>query len=879
MAISTNGTIITRLAGSLYGEYLSNASYTELNTTAAATVAANMLSNDFAGKTDAEIATTVLKNLSLTTVAGLDNWVAAQLTAAGSTAAAKGAKLVSMLNDYAMMTADATYGTSATSFNTKVSAALVLSQTTGNVGGTFATAGTAPVSGGSFNLTPGADLASTTAASNSGLASSFKFTGGNESITGTSGSVTNADVLIDGSSTDSDSLTVDIVATPGSAMTAVGIEAVNLRYIAGSNPAFSVASFTGSTAYNVTGSVAGTITDAEATKINVTGYTRVLTVNETLIDGTTAGGNADVTNIDISGATFGTTAATQTGITLTAGTAGVLETLNITSSGTAANAFALDASTNVTLGTVNLLGAADITVRMDHADVTGTTVNGAVNTGSTTLLIDRNGVAAAATSLSNVAGVDILAFRDSTAGTDSLVVSGVANASTVEARSAFNVTTNSISVAGAAGSSTNVLNLTLDNSTAATRLQFGTLDVQDVETLNLASNGHDSALVAAGNAVSLTGDMTTVTVSGDTSIVVAMNIDAPASGSRTTTSSAASMTGTATVTLDASGDTNTTNLYTLTGTANGDTLLGGAGSGVLTGGVGNDSITGGAANDTIDGGEGIDTITATRGLDAVTGGAGNDIFDVNGQGVTGVAQVSTLTNINTTVALAATDVITVNIDGRNYQEIYATGATNTIAAFVTNNAAAILANHGVTVTSVDTDTDLRFVGASTGAPFTIQSAIMDAGVVVQQAVTVTTAPTLGLAQRTSISDFAAGDVLDLAGLATTTTLVYFEGLVAAATATATINVLTDAAGFADAEAAEDAIIGNAQNSTVAADSIIVFLNSTLGFAQVVIDPDGDNAADAANLGDSTGTNVIINLTGITTAAQLIAAFSDASFVL
>jgi hypothetical protein len=116
MAISTNGTIITRLAGALYGEYLSNASYTELNTTAAATVAANMLSNDFAGKTDAQIATTVLTNLGLTTVAGLDNWVAAQLTAAGSTAAAKGAKLVSMLNDYAMMTADATYGASATSF-------------------------------------------------------------------------------------------------------------------------------------------------------------------------------------------------------------------------------------------------------------------------------------------------------------------------------------------------------------------------------------------------------------------------------------------------------------------------------------------------------------------------------------------------------------------------------------------------------------------------------------------------------------------------------------------------------------------------------------------------------------------------------------------
>jgi hypothetical protein len=141
MAISTNGTIITRLAGALYNEYLSNASYTELNTTPAATVAANMLSSDFAGKTDAQIATTVLTNLGLSSVAGLNNWVAAQLTGAGSTAAAKGAKLVSMLNDFAMMTADATYGSYAKTFNDNTAAGLTSSQTAKSAGGAFATAG------------------------------------------------------------------------------------------------------------------------------------------------------------------------------------------------------------------------------------------------------------------------------------------------------------------------------------------------------------------------------------------------------------------------------------------------------------------------------------------------------------------------------------------------------------------------------------------------------------------------------------------------------------------------------------------------------------------------------------------------------------------
>jgi len=154
MAISTNGTIITRLAGALYGEYLSNASYTELNTTAAATVAANMLTNDFAGKTDSQVAKTVLANLGLSSITGLDNWVAAQLTAAGSTAAAKGAKLATMLNDYAMMTADATYGTYAVSFNSKVAAALTASQATGSTGGAFGTVDAIPSS---ITLTTGVD--------------------------------------------------------------------------------------------------------------------------------------------------------------------------------------------------------------------------------------------------------------------------------------------------------------------------------------------------------------------------------------------------------------------------------------------------------------------------------------------------------------------------------------------------------------------------------------------------------------------------------------------------------------------------------------------------------------------------------------------------
>ena len=139
MAISTNGTVIARLAGGLYNTVMSNATYLEVASQDPSTLANTLYARDFAKSTDLAVATTLVTNLGLSSVAGLANWVAAQLTAAG--AANKGAKIVSLLNDFAGMTADATYGAQATAFNTKVDAALAASQKTGAASGVFADAG------------------------------------------------------------------------------------------------------------------------------------------------------------------------------------------------------------------------------------------------------------------------------------------------------------------------------------------------------------------------------------------------------------------------------------------------------------------------------------------------------------------------------------------------------------------------------------------------------------------------------------------------------------------------------------------------------------------------------------------------------------------
>jgi hypothetical protein len=223
MAISTNGAIITRVTSALYGEYLSNASYNEVSTTAPATLAANFLSNDFAGKTDLQIATTMLKNLGLTSITGLDNWLSAQLTASGSTAAAKGAKIVSILNDYANMTSDATYGSYATSFNAKVSAGLVKSQTAGNAGGSYATADAVSATNATYSLTTGIDTPV-------GGAGDDSFLGTIDSVTVASNTFSVADAINGGAGTDTLQVTVaNIAADSTTTPTQVsGVESVRV---------------------------------------------------------------------------------------------------------------------------------------------------------------------------------------------------------------------------------------------------------------------------------------------------------------------------------------------------------------------------------------------------------------------------------------------------------------------------------------------------------------------------------------------------------------------------------------------------------------------------------------------------------------------------
>jgi hypothetical protein len=901
MAISTNGAIITRLAGALYNEYLSNASYTEVSTTAPATVAANFLSNDFAGKTDAQIATTVLTNLSLNTVAGLDNWVAAQLTAAGSTAAAKGAKLVSMLNDYANMTADATYGASATSFNTNVSAALVKSQTSGSTGGSFATAGAIATTGGTYTLTAGTDLADGSGSSSGGVAKTFAFTSFNDTVNGSLGTFASADSILDDSTTDSDTMTASVNATV--AATIANIENLTFSMAAGT-PVVQFTSTSGATNVTVTGSVAGSLDELDTdviTGISVKNYNKVLTVITEDLSGTSAS-SAESFTVKLEGA------GGNSGITFDSDAEGAIETLNIQSNGDSANTMTLaltnaggaTGATNV--ATIAVTGSAALTLAGAHAVFSGNTLT-AADTGALTLRVDRNGATTTATNLTNATGVEAYTFRDSTATGDVLYATGIISGTTITIQDDFD-TGSEIVVTGSTSSTTDSLTINLDNrATTATDVDLGAVTIDNVETLTINSVEAGSTTATEENSITTfnADALTSLTVLGAANLAITM-----AAEDQGVTVNAAAFTGE--LTYSAADITKSTAVLnnvitggsgndTLTGaTTEANTISGGAGDDTiaitdsssnvavnLSGGEGNDTITGGRGNDTVDGGAGDDTINLTAGTETVTGSTGDDTFVVQSIDVTAVAQVHTITvrdggaSSTGNNVWAAGDTITVTID--SVARIYTVTAADVsgneaaggisdldddaIAGSLTNF---INANFTQVTAALSTGNNTITVTAATaGTAYTITVADSDATAEAIQAETTPNTP--AYVMNTTLSDFAAGDVLNLDGIITEPTLEYQEGTFVA-DSTANVVVITGAS-YADVAAAED-LLENGNTDDQDGEAVVIFLNSTLGYAQAFY--------DTALETDGNLTASIINFTGITTLTQLAAAFSTDSFI-
>jgi hypothetical protein len=740
-------------------------------------------------------------------------------------------------------------------------------------------------------LTTGADSAGVGSASNAGLASSFRFTSGNETVDALSATTAGGDTLVDASTTDADVLNLTATGST-TALTAINIETANVNFASGS-PDAKFTNFSGLNTVNVTGAVAGTVEDTGTATIALNGYKRVLTVDIDSLAGTAVAGNADSLNVSVSGSSWGTTAATQTGLYVTVQSAtnatdGVLETLNITSDGSAANDFTLTKDADTTLSTVNLLGATDITMRVANDDVTGIAIAGAANTATTTVIVDRAGKTTTDTNAQYWTGIDNIVVRDSTTPSvsgDGADLALLKSAQVVTLASDFNATV--LSVEGAA-TGTQTLTVNLDNSTAESDTDVASIEVQDVESITINSNGYATASgTSAQNLIDdLYGDFTTVTIGGDTSLDLDLSIEGAGS---TSTKTARAVTVTAasnTAFVDITANASTVVSYTITGSNGSDSITGNDLAGVLNGGAGNDTITGGTGNDSTTGGDGNDTIVISYGTDTVAGGAGNDTYDINSTGVTAVQEKQTITAaIGTTAAADGTFVLTilgenalvttVDADTAATTAAKAVAALQGTAAFVGGRFAVGAVSSGAfTVTFAATegnvaDITIRSLGETsasdtdrtetttetatshlvslTSATDTSSSSANATGVLVRDT-------------NTRITDFADGDILDVLGLISGAKT-YVEG----AGSTGNVQVLTTA--YATVAEAEDAVDGITSQSGAA---FIIYLDTALGCAVGFYD--SDTAADG-NL-----TSYEVSLTGITTVEQLAAAFKDGSVI-
>lgn len=540
MAISTNGTVLTRLAGALYNTQMSNATYDEVKTLDPASLANALYARDFSASTDAAVATTLVTNLGLASVAGLDSWVAAQLTAAGSN---KGAKIVEMLNGFAQMTADATYGAAATAFNTKVNAALSLSQTTGNAGGTFAAAGTAAPAGAVFNLTTSADAFApgyatdgykTTAGNDLFRSSGDNQLNDNDSVDGGAGNDTLKATITEGTSSAEGAATVKPMLTSveniefttkdggQSATTTVNAVTLDLSDSTGVNTVLvTAADEVKSVVSGIATSVAVTLKSGGAAATAEVGYTGLSTVS---------GGGSDAATLTLSNSD------------LSVLTVAGIEVLTLNAAGKAGDVDNLVAAALEKLVITGGVNDPDVTGETFAVGTAGTNANDAIDfagldtpsggvqetaeidasgsTGSVTLVVDDSvklnvvggagkltlsNTSAGASAASATAAVTVVAG----AGGVAVTLEGGANSSSDTAMTLVNVTgsavADTVNIAGVVNP-TNISNTTTDESKVANAI-ISTGAGNDTITIDAAvvnvdaGEGDDTIVVTTQSAV------------------------------------------------------------------------------------------------------------------------------------------------------------------------------------------------------------------------------------------------------------------------------------------------------------------------------------------------------------------------------------------
>jgi hypothetical protein len=659
MAIPTNGIQLVRIAGAVFNQRLSatdyseilaaNKSAAELDAWANAAVAA-----EFKNKTTTDIAKAVLANVGLSSVAGLEAWVAGQLTAGGGVAKA-GATMLAMLNDFSnMSTTDATYGAAVMTFNTKVANAQVQSLTAGTATGTYAAVSStvAPtVTNGTFTLTTGAD---TTLVGGAG----DDVFNGNISATASVLTATTGDVLSGGAGTDTLNLTVVDAANPGLLQT-TGIENVTVRALGATIiNALLINGYNNLTANGGTSAVTvdnAAIAATHSVTNSISGNAADLTVN---FRGVEVTGAADVAkfsieNVGSSVVAAGATSATVTNVTLTAGSGA--ERISLATKGTnfttvngqvttESLSITGDGTNSITVGTLRPAALIDASASTGTNTLamgslkTGQTITGGTGTDTVTF-------SASETASVNMSGVETLQVGG---GTSTTTFTANPALTTLNVRSASDaITINGISTLSNIGyQGTNVATYAGTSANVTLNTAFsGTADSIAVAIGNrgtLANGSYNMGTLAVSGVETITITQSNMLATGTTTIGLvdtglrSLSVTTPGSlsiGSLDTRASTTAFPATSTGTNSTTGSNSITSLDLsgVTGSVGSFTFQAGtfAAAATIRASVGGTTLTTSTetASDviTFTGGAGVDSLT--------TGTAGTYVVDL-GEGST-----------------------------------------------------------------------------------------------------------------------------------------------------------------------------------------------------------------------------------------------------
>jgi Ca2+-binding RTX toxin-like protein len=743
MAIPTNGIQLVRISGALFNQQLSASDYSDIlaanKTVAELNAWANsMVALEYKNKTVTKIASDLLTNVGLSSVAGLENWVAGQLTAGGGVAKA-GETILAMLNDFSNMTADATYGAAATTFNTKVANSQAVSQTAGSVGGTYAAVSltAAPVA---FPLTSNADVRTTGSGADT-FNALYSSTGGmtfqaTDSLDGGDGADTiNIQVGVTGTHSAASMKNIETVSANFSAAGTVSLLGSTGVTTVESSASTAAAAFTniGSTATALrvtntaqdanfgftTAAVAGTADSVTATLSAVSGGTLTLAGIETVNLASTGSANtltgltaAAATTVNVSGdqalalGTLGATVTTLNAGSNTATGTGVSATMGAAATATITGGTGNDAITiSAITGDVSIAGGAG-----------NDTITAATGLTTTDTISGGDGVADVLSTTAALAEGYVTPTTRTITGFEQLTLSTAGSAATTLTVANVDTGITRVNLAGTAGAYgvTGPAGALTVTSTAALG---GTLTMTDTgsatsDAATLTNSGVSNANVFAGAAVTSTG-YETLTIN---------------SGSASTTNAAAQTLGTVTVTVDTGGAsavnfTGANNVSAGAVSAATINASGMTGSGTfsntsasvssnITGTANNDGLVGSTLADTLSGGAGNDTLTGGTGIDRLSGGTGADTFVFGAN--TGTTTFSNLTASDTiTDFVAGTDKLSIGQTMNGFLGNYATLSAAQAAAaldgrtslgyFVTgDNALYVVAAPGSSPVATDT---------------------------------------------------------------------------------------------------------------------------------------------------------------------------------